>query len=155
MARANFQVLALPFMVCDSNIKYAVFLRSDMNIWQFIAGGGENDETPLEAAKREAYEEANIDHDTLFYALDTCCSIPAGIFRESDRKRWGENCYVVPEYTFAIKMKAENMKLSHEHIKYEWTDYETAKKRLRYDSNKVALYELDTRIKKGLLGEGR
>ena len=47
------------------------------------------------------------------------------------------------------------MKLSHEHIKYEWTDYETAKKRLRYDSNKVALYELDTRIKKGLLGEGR
>ena len=29
-----------------------------MGIWQFIAGGGEADETLLEAAKREANEEA-------------------------------------------------------------------------------------------------
>ena len=32
-----------------------------MKVWQFIAGGGEDeDETIIISAKREAYEEANI-----------------------------------------------------------------------------------------------
>ena len=34
---------------------------------------------------------------------------------------------------------------------YEWMDYETAKENLRYDSNKVALWEVDNKIKRGLL----
>lgn len=43
------------------------------------------------------------------------------------------------------------MKLSNEHTYYEWMDYETAKQKLRYDSNKVALWEVDNKIKRGLL----
>ncbi|MBA8759962.1 NUDIX domain-containing protein [Staphylococcus coagulans] len=31
-----------------------------MNIWQFVAGGGENEESPLEAAQREFYEETQM-----------------------------------------------------------------------------------------------
>jgi dATP pyrophosphohydrolase len=45
------------------------------------------------------------------------------------------------------------MSLSHEHTKYEWLDYERAREVLRYDSNKVALWELDRRIRKSLLIE--
>ena len=43
------------------------------------------------------------------------------------------------------------LNLSHEHTEYDWVDYETAIKRLRYDSNKTALWELDNKIKLGIL----
>jgi len=79
MARAKFQVLVIPYMVQKDQIKYCTFLRSDMNIWQFIAGGGEDDETPIEAAKREAHEEANIAYSNQYYILDTCSSIPIAV----------------------------------------------------------------------------
>ena len=55
MSRAPFQVLALPYRITsDSVILYALFKRepSTGSYWQGIAGGGENSESPLEAAKR-------------------------------------------------------------------------------------------------------
>ena len=39
------------------------------------------------------------------------------------------------------------IELSSEHTIYEWVDYDTAIQRLRYDSNKTALWELDNKIK--------
>lgn len=71
-------------------------------------------------------------------------------FKEA-RKIWGENCLVIPEYTFAARMNTTILELSQEHTKYEWVDYKTALKRLRYDSNKTALWELDSKIKLGTL----
>ena len=75
--------------------------------------------------------------DCKYSVLDTQNSIPTYCFKEA-RKIWGENCLVIPEYTFAA-------------TKYEWVDYKTALKRLRYDSNKTALWELDSKIKLGTL----
>lgn len=154
MARAKYNVLVIPYIIHNSQIKYAIFLRADMSIWQFIAGGGEDDETPIQAAKREANEEANIDYNMPYYQLDTCCSIPAKFF-SADSERWGENCFVIPEYAFAVNVKDEKFNLSNEHTKYNLVDYDSALKLLKYDSNKTALYELDERIKKGLLGEAK
>ena len=59
MARAKYQVLVIPYHVEKENIKYCIFKRSDMDAWQFIAGGGENeDETVIDmTAKRELQEE--------------------------------------------------------------------------------------------------
>ena len=71
-------------------------------------------------------------------------------FKEA-RKIWGENCLVIPEYTFAVRIDTTILKLSQEHTEYEWVDYNTALKRLRYDSNKTALWELDSKIKLGTL----
>ena len=150
MARAKYQVLVIPFTVQNNMIKYAVFHRSDMQVWQFIAGGGEDGETPLQSAKREAYEEAEIGFDNKFYSLDTCCSISTECFKAYS-STWGEDCLVIPEYTFAVNVKSDTMKLSNEHTDYEWMDYQTAKQKLRYDSNKVALWEVDNKIKMGLL----
>ena len=51
---------------------------------QFIAGGGEDeDETIIISAKREAYEEANIDMDCKYSVLDTQNSIPTYCFKET------------------------------------------------------------------------
>lgn len=44
-------------------------------------------------------------------------------------------------------MQSEGISISHEHGCFEWVDYPTAKERLKYDSNKVALWELDNKIR--------
>ncbi|WP_425448387.1 hypothetical protein [Dethiothermospora halolimnae] len=44
MARAPFQCLIIPFMIENNVPKFAIFKRADMRIWQFISGGGEDDE---------------------------------------------------------------------------------------------------------------
>ena len=62
-----------------------------------------------------------------------------------------KECLVIPEYSFAVMIDNTILNLSHEHTEYEWVDYETAMKRLRYDSNKTALWELDNKIKLGIL----
>ncbi|HEY2253948.1 MAG TPA: NUDIX domain-containing protein, partial [Planctomycetaceae bacterium] len=63
MPRAPFQVLVIPFRRIDGgSFVYALFRRQQATggYWQWIAGGGEDDESPLEAARREALEEAGI-----------------------------------------------------------------------------------------------
>ena len=150
MARAKYNVLVIPYTIQNNIIKYAIFHRSDMQVWQFIAGGGEDGETPIQSAKREAYEEAGIACDSKYYSLETCCSISTECFK-AHRILWGEDCLVITEYSFAVKVKSDTMKLSNEHTDYEWTDYETAIQKLRYDSNKVALWEVDNKIKRGML----
>lgn len=150
MARAKYQVLVIPYVIQNEIIKYAAFKRSDMQVWQFIAGGGEDQEIPLQAAKREAYEEAGILGDKKYYALETCCSISTECFK-AHRSIWGEECFVIPEYTFAVNMEKDIIKLSSEHTDYKWMEYEIVKEKLGYDSNKVALWELDNKIKNGLL----
>ena len=53
--RAPFQILAIPYRIVDGTPMYCVFHRADHDQWQFIAGGGEDNETPLAAAKRETF----------------------------------------------------------------------------------------------------
>ena len=38
MARARYQVLVIPYCIEDSNTQFCLFRRSDIGIWQFIAG---------------------------------------------------------------------------------------------------------------------
>jgi dATP pyrophosphohydrolase len=60
MARAPFQVLVLPYRRRpDGALEYALFQRADSGVWQAIAGGGENLETPEAAAARERLRELN------------------------------------------------------------------------------------------------
>jgi dATP pyrophosphohydrolase len=76
--------------------------RSDSNYWQFIAGGAEVNETPLEAAKREANEEAGIPLDSKIISLDSMCCVPANIFR--DWRQWPKGTYVLKEFAFAVEV---------------------------------------------------
>lgn len=147
MSRAKMQVLVIPFLPQGEFILYCIFRRADMGIWQFIAGGGEAGEAPLEAAKRETREETGIERDAAFYPLDSICSIPTQCFSEKSRKEWGEACLVIPEYAFAVKVNSTRVVLSAEHGEYRWVDYLTALRLLKFDSNKTALWELDQKIK--------
>jgi len=117
MSRAKFQVLIIPFRIVGNGVpEFAITKRSDMDAWQFLSGGGEDDETPLQAAKREANEEGDIPYEYELLELDSMASIPAFIF--AAHKEWGSNVYVVPEYTFGVEIKDKDLALSSEHTKY-------------------------------------
>ena len=71
----KYQVLVIPYCINDNQAQFCLFQRSDMGIWQFIAGGGDDEDgSIIESAKREAFEEAGISEAYNFFKLDTCCS---------------------------------------------------------------------------------
>ena len=145
MSRAKFQVLIIPFRTVENGVpEFAITKRFDMDVWQFLSGGGEDDETPMQAAKREANEEGNIPYDYEMIRLDSTASIPAIIF--SAHEEWGNDVYVVPEYSFGVEMKDRDLTLSFEHTELQWLEYEKVAAILTYDSNKTALWELKERI---------
>lgn len=57
---------------------------------------------------------------------------------------------MIPEYAFAVEVSGD-IQISDEHTQFLWVDYNTAMQKLRYDSNKVALWELDNKLKMELL----
>src|SRR6266568_3497659 len=145
MPRAAFQVLVIPYRVdANGQPQYLLFRRSDLDVWQWIAGGGENQETPEQTARREALEEAGIPEDTHLIRLDSMASIPAIYF--ADHHLWESDVYVIPEYSFGLEVENEEVRLSDEHSESAWLDYETARSCLEWDSNKTALWELESRL---------
>src|SRR5437899_2249080 len=100
MGRAPFQVVVYPYHKIGHDFAYALLKRSDEGFWQGVTGGGEHSETPLEAAKREAREEAGITGAATFLPLDTVCPNPVTAFRDS--YLWGDDVYVIPQYFFGV-----------------------------------------------------
>ncbi len=146
MARAPFQVLVYPYYKTHHNqFEYALLKRADAGYWQAIAGGGEDNETPLETARRETYEETRIPTDSDFLQLDTVEPIPVTGFRDS--YLWGNDVYVIPQYCFGVLAKDRHILLSPEHTEYRWLAYEEAYNLVKYDGNKTALWELDKRLR--------
>lgn len=141
--RAPFQILAIPFRK-DGGFRYAVMHRSDCDQWQFVAGGGEDEETPLKAAMREIYEETGA-KPCKIVELTSMCFVPANVIAQRHRQYWSSDTYVIPEYHFAFESTSELI-LSNEHTTFEWLNYDDAMARLTWDSNKTALYELNCRL---------
>ena len=141
MPRAPFQVLVFPYAVApDGVITYAVFRRADRGVWQVVAGGGEVGETPEEAARREAWEEARVPLDAVLRRLASVGRVPAAVFR--DRPHWPPGLTAVPEYCFAVAAAPETVRCSAEHDRMEWLPYPAARERLHWASNRAALAEL-------------
>ena len=111
---------------------------------QAIAGGGEDSETPLEAARRESHEEAGISPTAPFLLLQTVEPVPVTEF--GDSYLWGEDIYVIPQHCFGVLLPDRAIVLSREHTEYEWLKYRAAYERLRYDGNRTALWELNQRL---------
>ncbi len=141
--RTPFQILAIPYRK-GTQLQFCVLHRSDCNQWQFVAGGGEDAETPIEAAIREISEETGVIAGNVT-KLVSMAYVPANVISERHRKYWANDVYVLPEYHFAFEC-ISNIRLSDEHLECEWLGYTDAMSRLTWDSNKTALYELHCRL---------
>lgn len=146
MTRAMFQVLVIPHRVeVDGTVEYGLLRRSeeDGGYWQWVAGGGEAGETPLDAAIREGFEEAGIPLDSHLIRLDAVASIPISELPDfADRT----DIHVVSEYSFGVRVDSRELRLSDEHTAFRWASYADALAALHWDSNKTALWELNRRL---------
>lgn len=142
--RAPFQVLVLPFRRRDDGFEFAALLRSDLGYWQGIAGGGEANESPEDAARREANEEAGIPPTLPYLRLQTTTSIPVRHFEE--RSTWPPGLFVIPEFSFGVDCKGIDMNISEEHARIFWGTFAEIDERLKWDSNRTALWELQERL---------
>lgn len=146
--RQPYETLVIPYKKENNEYKFAIFLRSDKNFWQGICGGGEAGETILETAKREAYEEAGLSYESEYMQLETMTMIP--VISITGEFTWGEDVLLVKEYCFGVDATNQEIKLSNEHQKYRWFSYEEAKKFLKWDSDKTALWELNEKLKRNI-----
>lgn len=140
--REPYQILSIPYRVVDGKPLFCIFRRADSSYWQFIAGGGENGETPIEAAKRETFEEIGVGPKNI-QQLTCIAYVPAEVIAKNKRQHWDKNTFVILEYSFAFECDLEPT-LSNEHTEYKWLTYDEARKLLKWDSNKVAMYEIKT-----------
>lgn len=141
--RQPYQVLIFPYIKTGRGYFYAIFKRKDLKFWQGISGGGEGGETPIKSAKRESFEEAKINKSSRFIKLDSMTTIPIA---HVGKHKWKVNIFVLPEYSFGVEVFSKNFKIGEEHSAYKWLPYEKARKLLKYDSNKSALWELNYRL---------
>ena len=84
--------------------------------------------------------------------LDSIASVPKVCFGAADS--WDPDIYVIPQYSFAIDVGASDIKLSEEHTEYRWASYRQAAELLKWDSNRVAMWELNERLATGASGPG-
>lgn len=138
--REPYQILSIPYRIVDDTPLFCIFRRADSSYWQFIAGGGENGETPLRAAIRETIEEISVEPFNI-QKLESVAYVPAEVIAENRRQHWDKNIFVIPEYSFAFECDSD-LTLSKEHYEYKWLTYDEARKLLKWDSNKVAMYEI-------------
>lgn len=139
--RAPWQVLVIPWRRRNDTFETAVFHRVDYDVWQFVSGGGEQGETPLEAARREGFEEAGITAHA-YLALDATASLPACWFPAW--ASWPSHVLVIPEHAFAVEV--EDVVRSDEHRDVRWCSVSEAMSLLKFDSNRHALWELGERL---------
>ncbi len=145
MDRAPINAMVFPYRRKTESYEFEIFNRADSEdeFWQGIWGGAEDDETPIEAARRASWEEAWIDPDSDFIQMDSICSIPTSIFRGTG---WGDDIYVVHEHAFGVDVEGQEITLSHEHTDYRWVSLGEAFHLLKHDSNRAALGEFDQRL---------
>ncbi|MGI9098678.1 MAG: NUDIX domain-containing protein [Solirubrobacteraceae bacterium] len=138
MGRAPFEVLVLPYALdAFPEVAYAVFRsRADRDgCWHGLGGGGVRDETPLQAARRHAWQHAGVPGDAPYVALDSRATIPT---------EWRTEIRGLPEYAFAVRVDPTELCVpEHEHC---WVSFHVAEGLVRRESERNALWELRRRL---------
>ena len=88
--RTPFQILAVPYRFIKNGLYFCVFRRADSDIWQFIAGGGEDNEKPIQAALREIKEETGVTAEKLT-ELKSGAVVPAEGVAKNLAAHWDKN----------------------------------------------------------------
>ena len=134
----------IPYRQASKAREFAIFLRTDGPIWQFVAGGGESGERVEQTALRELREETGTRPIGGLLSLDSKASIPKQMF--SGWREWPQDLDVITEHSFGADIGQQTIVISGEHIDYRWLDFDEVSQLLTFDSNKTALEELNFRL---------
>ena len=145
--RAPFQVLVYPYRVAaDADPEVALFRRVDGGYWQGIAGGGDEGETPEDAARRETLEEAGIQPAGPWIALKPVLSVPVNVIRPDARRHWPGWLTTIPCHPFAVLVAHGALRLSGEHSEFRWALLDEARTLVHWDTDRIALAALETSL---------
>jgi dATP pyrophosphohydrolase len=146
--RAPLQVLVYPFRDrADIGLEVALFQRAHGGYWQGIAGGGEEGETPEEAARRETFEEAGFQPVGPWIPLGHILSVPVNVIRPNLRKHWPGWLTTIPCYPFAVEAAGHAIHLSAEHAEFRWARLDEARQLVHWDNDRAALAVLDVAVR--------
>jgi dihydroneopterin triphosphate diphosphatase len=145
--RQPLQVTVFPFCMTAPGPEYAIFRRADDGCWQGVAGGVEEGEDLVTAARRETAEEAGLTGSNPVYKLDMVSGVARTWFAAS--QYWPSDLYIVAKHHFAMDATRDPapVVLSREHSEFRWAPCGEASAALRYDDDKTALWELDARLR--------
>jgi len=146
MARAPLQINVIPYRKRENGfLEFAEFHCSDGTMWHFVSGGAEDGESASVAAKRELIEETGITSTNNWMTLDSRASIPKDAYPHITH--WPKEVLVLPQFSFGIDSSGQEIVLSDEHDDFRWLSFNEVTKLLKWDSDKVALWELNERLK--------
>lgn len=114
-----------------------LLLHYELGHWEFAKGHIEKDEDERETVRREVAEETGITEITFVEG-----------FRESIKYyfRWrGKGIFKIVVF-YLVRTPTKEVKLSNEHIGYEWLSYDGAMKRLNYKNSKHVLEKANRAI---------
>ena len=140
--RLPFRVLIIPYRRLRVVPEYLISKKAGTHCWQSVVGSGENQESPMEAAKR-CFETLTQMKGTNWIQLDTQTMLPKTFFK--GHENWKQVAHVIPQYCFAVETQGEPQPNIH-HI-FRWCSGSAAEKLLSYDSNKVAIWEIEAALR--------
>ena len=121
-----------------------LLLHYESGHWDFVKGNVEHGEDELETVKREAREETEIDDLRI---------LPG--FRETISyfyRRKGDT--ISKEVVFYLaETKKENVRISHEHVGFEWLGFKDAYEKITYDNSKNVLGKANSFLSNECPGE--
>lgn len=136
-SREPYQVFVFIWIISKGVKEYLLLKRADMHIWQGVAGGGEKDELPLEAAKREILEEIGLSINAL-QQLPNAQML--SVIDVVGCYLWGKDITEIPEYAFAAYIEeSASIVLSEEHEDSRWCSFDEAINLLEWESNRKAI----------------
>jgi len=127
-------------------VKY-LLLHYEGGHWDFVKGHVESDETERETVLRETEEEAGITEVTFVEGFREPISY---YYRRAGRTVLKEVIF------FLMETKTDKIRLSREHVGFDWLSYDGAMNRLTFKNAKETLRKanalVETRSTRGVLG---
>jgi dATP pyrophosphohydrolase len=135
---------AYVFIKTKSGLKYLLLKRAEEKIygglWQCVTGKIEADEPAWKTAVRELKEETGLTPINMFVADHV------SQFYEANKNRMN----LIP--VFGIEVDSDEVKLSDEHSKFVWADFDFAFKKLVWRGQKDGLFSVNNMLS---LDDGR
>ena len=121
--------------------------RAEKDYWDFPKGHIEKGETELETVKREVKEETGLDDLKFVEGFKEWIKY---FFKRNYPGQKKENVFKIVTYLLA-ETSQKKVKISFEHIGYEWLTFDEALKRLTFKNSKEILKKADKFLRENLI----